>query len=118
MGEDKNGGERAATHDLLEVPVTLETINGKLDHLIVVVANVERLCMNAVDAAENARDIASKSKTAALRASNSAIDLGSRRTRFVTTFAGAAFGGALVWVVLTLLGLSSAAVAISSCGAH
>jgi hypothetical protein len=119
MGEHQNGdrAERADTQELPEAPATLETLNGKLNHLIIVVANVEMLCQRAVNASEEAKDIAGKSKTAALRASNSAIDSAlnfqpiSRRAGLGALFAGATVGGILVQLMLS----GVVAAIISSC---
>jgi hypothetical protein len=114
MGEHQNG-DRAETQDLLEAPATLETISGKLDHLIIVVANVERLCLRAVETAEEAKDVAGKSKHAALRASGSALEVVqntqalSRRAGIGVLFAGATAGGILVQLVLS--GLVAAIIA-------
>jgi hypothetical protein len=116
--------ERAETRGLCELPATLENINAKLNHLVIHVELSTRASNSAREAAEEARELANQARSAAIGAGTNALKAVqsreplSRKERFSTVFAGAAAGGALAWLVLTLLGFSSAAVAVSSCGAH
>jgi hypothetical protein len=116
--------EKAETEELLELPPSLENIDAKLNYTVTHVMLTERICNRALAAAERAEKVSIEAKAAAMNAADTALrtlqsrEPLSRKERFSTVFAGAAAGGAFATIVLTLLGISSAAVAITSCGAH
>lgn len=123
MSDDKHR-ERAETEELIDLPPTIENLDAKMNHVITHLYLTEQLCNRAATASENAREMAQQAKTAATNAASTAMkaiqsrEPLSRKERFITVFAGSAAGGAFATLVLTLLGVSSVAVAISSCGAH
>jgi hypothetical protein len=116
--------ERAETKALIELPATLENVNAKVNFLVTQTAVMIRAANMAQEAAEEARELANQARSAAISAGTNALKAVqsreplSRKERFLTVFSGSAAGGAVAWLALTLLGLSSAAVAVSSCGAH
>jgi hypothetical protein len=120
MGDEQHQ-ERAETQELIELPVSLENLDAKMNHVITHLFITERLCNRAAEAAEKAEKISSDAKTAATNAANSAVQALqsreplSRKERFSTVFAGAAFGGALAGILLSLLGVLGTGASVTSC---
>jgi hypothetical protein len=114
--------ERAPTQDLAEMPVTLELLSAKLDHLILAVALIETTSERAAREAESAKTFALEARTAALNAAEHVLEARqsleplTRKERLGVIFGGAAAGGAFAWAALTVLGIGGIAAAISSCG--
>lgn len=121
MGSSEDQRERAETEELMELPPTIENLDAKLNHIITHSMVTERLCNRAAEAAEKAEKNAAEAKTAALSAAERALkaiqtrEPLSRRERFSTVFAGAAFGGALAGILLSLLGVVGTGASVASC---
>jgi hypothetical protein len=125
----ENGVERAPTSDLAEMPATAEIIHGKLDHLILAVALLDKKIDRAATGAEAAQTAASEARAISLEskaASQKAADATlaalqslqplTKRERVTALFGGAAAGGAFAWAALAVLGVGGIATALSSCG--
>jgi F0F1-type ATP synthase beta subunit len=118
---DEKHQERAETQELIELPVSLENLDAKMNHVITHLYYTEQLCNRAAEASETARSAAEAARLAAMRMADTTLKAVqsreplSRTERFGTVFAGSVVGGAVASIALSLLGIMGAGAAITSC---
>jgi hypothetical protein len=124
LGGMDSGQMRVEADEVMSLPPTPENIDTKLNYIITHVLIVERLCNRATLASENAKTAAIDAKIAAVNAADRSLkalqsrEPLSRLERFGTVFAGAATGGALAGIVLSVIGIITTGAGIASCIHH
>jgi hypothetical protein len=109
--------ERAPTHELVELPHTLENAHAKLNALIVNVEVNNRLTDRALSAWDTGIEEIRQARQAAEKAANHAMKRTSLlpRERLGALFAGAFTGSALVTLVMWMTGTGAVALLLSNC---